>query len=174
MPTAGEFVLDLTALPTQTALPTLVLPTESRLAAAIEVWDGLPTYLADSQPGFYFRVRYDPTSWANTVDAYGAPALAQRVISGCVITPAGGRGLPLNGTVDHEVRRVGGISFQVNTAYVNGVRQFVNYIGGNGVIYTGFQVTFIEPGDQCLTDAETVLGTLTAVAISEATPIPRP
>lgn len=46
-PTAGEFALDLTPLPTETALPTLALPTESRFAGTFEIWDGLPTYLAD-------------------------------------------------------------------------------------------------------------------------------
>lgn len=173
-PTAGEFALDLTPLPSATAIPTLVLPTESKFAGAFEVWDGLPTYLADSQPGFYFRVSYDPAMWANTFDAFGAPALANRSIGSCIITPSGGRGLPLNGTVDHDVRKIGEISFQISTAYVNGARQFVNYVGGDGVIYTGFRVAFTESGDECLSEAESVLGTLRAVVISDATPIPRP
>ncbi len=173
-PTAGEFALNLTPLPTETALPTLALPTESKFAGALEAWDGMPTYLADSQPGFAFRVSYDPSLWANTVDAYGSPALANRTIPGCMIAPTAGRGLPLNGTVDHAVRRIGAISFQVNTAYVNGVRQFVNYVGGDGVVSTGFQVSFAEPADQCLSQAESVLGTLKAVALSEATPVPQP
>jgi hypothetical protein len=173
-PTAGEFALDLTPLPTETALPTLALPTESRFAGTFEIWDGLPTYLADSQPGFDFRVRYDPGAWARTTDAFGFPTLAHRSIAGCLIIPTGGRGLPLNGTVTHDVRRINGVSFQVNTAYVNGVRQFVNYVGGDGVIYTAFQVIFNDQGDQCLTDAEVVLGTLKAVSVVDATPITTP
>lgn len=173
-PTEVGFALDLTPLPTETALPTLALPTESRFAGTFEVWDGLPTYPADSQPGFYFRVRYDPVTWARTTNQYGFPALAQRAIAGCIISPTGGRGLPQNGTVDHDMRRINGVSFQINTAYVNGIRQFVNYVGGDGVIYTAFQVTFNDQGDQCLTDSETVLGTLKAVSIFEATPISTP
>ncbi len=173
-PTAGEFALDLTPLPTETALPTLVLPTKSFFAGIFEVWDGLPTYPADSLPGYDFRLRYDPGSWALTSDLYGSPTLGHRTIADCTITPTGGRGLPLNGTVDHETRRINGVSFQINTAYINGVRQFVTYVGGDGVIFTAFQVSFSGQADQCLTDAEVVLGTLKNVSISEATPVPTP
>ncbi len=173
-PTSGEFALNLTPLPTETALPTLVLPTKSLFVGTFEVWDGLPTYPADSQPGFYFRLRYDPGTWALTTDQYGFPTLGHRAIAGCTITPTGGRGLPLNGTVEHEARRINGVSFQINTAYINGVRQFVTYVGGDGVIYTAFQVTFSDQADQCLADAEAVLGTLKNVSIYEATPIATP
>ncbi len=173
-PTLGEFELNLTPLPTATALPTLVLPTESRFAGTFEVWDGIPTYPADSQAGFDFRLRYDPGTWALTKDQYGSPALAHRTISGCTVTPVGGRGLPLNGTVEHDIRRVNGVSFQINTAFVNGIRQFVTYIGGDGVIYTGFMVAFSDHSDQCLADAEEVLGTLKAVSVNDATPIATP
>ena len=82
--------------------------------------------------------------------------------------------MTLNATVDHDVRHIGAISYQVDTAYVNGVRQFVNYSGGEGNIYTAFGVTFQDQADQCLTDAETVLAGLRAVAISQATPIATP
>lgn len=173
-PTLGAFALNLTPLATETAIPTLALPTESRYAATFELWDGLPTYPADSQPGFDFRVRYDPTTWAKTADQFGAPSLAHRLIAGCVISPTGGRGLPLNGTVDHEMRRINGVSFQINTAFVNGVRQFVTYVGGDGVIYTAFQVAFADQADRCLADAENVMGTLKAVSIYDATPIATP
>ncbi len=173
-PTVGEFALNLTPLATETALATLALPTESRYASAFELWDGLPTYPADSQAGFDFRVRYDPTTWAKTADQYGAPSLAHRLIAGCVISPTGGRGLPLNGTVDHEMRRINGVSFQINTAFVNGVRQFVTYVGGDGVIYTAFQVAFADQADRCLADTENVLGTLKAVSIYDATPVATP
>ena len=173
-PTQGEFALDLTPLPSETALPTLALPTESHFAGTFELWDGLPTYPADSQPGYDFRLRYDPGTWARTTDAFGFPALAHRTIAGCMIVPTGGRGLPLNGTVTHDVRRIDGVSFQISTAYVNGVRQFVNYVGGDGVIYTGFQVAFSDQGDQCLADAELVLGTLKAISDVDATPIATP
>ena len=173
-PTQGEFVLNLTPLPTATALPTLALPTESRFAASFEVWDGQPSYPAESRPDFYFRVRYDPATWARTTDQFGAPSLAHRNIPDCLIAPTGGRGLPLNGTVDHAIRHIGGIDYQVNTAYVNGVKQFVTYVGGDDAIYTAFQVNFPDPADQCLSDAEGVLGTLGAVPVTEATPIATP
>lgn len=173
-PTQGEFVLNLTPLPTATALPTLALPTESTFATSFEVWDGQPTYPAESRPDFYFRVRYDPATWARTTDQFGSPSLAHRSISGCLIAPTGGRGLPLNGTVDHAIRRLGSIDYQVSTAYVNGVKQFVTYVGGDGAIYTAFQVTFPDQADQCLNDAEDVLGTLGAVPVDEATPIVTP
>lgn len=173
-PTEGEFALNLTPLPTQTALPTLTIPTESILAGAFEVWDGLPTYLADSQQGFDFRLRYDPGTWAFTTDQYGAPSLANRSIAGCILAPTVGRGLPLNGTVEHDLRRIKGISFQVNTVSVNGSLQAVTYIGSDGVISTGFQVTFADQSGQCLNDAEAVLGTLKAVPVDEATPVAVP
>src|SRR5215203_3745965 len=45
---------------TDTPLPTLELPTEAVNAPALAVWGGVPTYLADSTPGYAFRVTYDP------------------------------------------------------------------------------------------------------------------
>jgi hypothetical protein len=173
-PTAGPFALDLTPIPTETALPTLELPTEVKYPPVLQIWDGLPTYLAESKPGFYFRVRFDPTVWASTFDQFGYPVLAHRQIPGCVIAPTAGRGMALNATVDQEVRHIGAISYQVSTAYVNGVRQFVNYSGGDGNIYTAFGVTFQDQADQCLTDAETALAELRSVAVSQATPIATP
>jgi hypothetical protein len=173
-PTEAGFALNLTPLPTETALPTLELPTQVPAAAALEIWDGLPTYPAESRPDYYFRVRFDPKAWALTTDQFGSPTLAARALSSCAISPSGSRGLPLNGTVDHDVRRLNGISFQVNTAYVNGIRQFVNYVGGEGTIYTAFAVTFTDQADTCLTAAETVLGTLRAVPGYQATPIATP
>jgi hypothetical protein len=140
----------------------------------LQIWDGLPTYLAESKPGFYFRLRFDPGVWALTTDQYGFPALGHRQIPGCTITPTAGHGLALNGSVDHEVRRIGEISYQVSTAYVNGVKAFVTYTGGDGNIVTAFQVSFQDQSDQCLTDAETVLAELKSVADFQATPIATP
>jgi hypothetical protein len=173
-PTSGPFTVDLSPVPTETALPTLELPTEVKYPPALQIWDGLPTYLAESKPGFYFRLHFDPTLWALTTDQFGFPALGHRQISGCLIAPASGRGMLLNATVDHAVRTIGHTSYQVNTVYVNGVRQFVNYVGGDSNIYTAFGVTFTDQGDQCLTDAETVLTDLRSVSVSQATPIATP
>jgi hypothetical protein len=141
---------------------------------ALQIWDGLPTYLAESKPGYYFRLHFDPAVWALTTDQFGFPALGHRQVPGCMIAPTSGRGMALNATVDHDVRHIGAISYQVDTAYVNGVRQFVNYSGGEGNIYTAFGVTFQDQADQCLTDAETVLAGLRSVAVSQATPIATP
>ena len=40
------------------------------------------------------------------------------------------------------------------------------------VIFTGFQVDFEEQADECLAAAEVVLGTLSSVPQSQATPVP--
>jgi hypothetical protein len=173
-PTSGLFTIDLTPVPTDTALPTLELPTEVKYPPNLQIWDGLPTYLAESKPGYYFRLHFDPAVWALTTDQFGFPALGHRQVPGCMIAPTSGRGMALNATVDHDVRHIGAISYQVDTAYVNGVRQFINYSGGEGNIYTAFGVTFQDQADQCLTDAETVLAGLRSVAVSQATPIATP
>ncbi len=140
----------------------------------LQIWDGVPTYLADSQPGFDFRVRFDPDVWALTTDQFGFPALGHRSIPTCIISPASGRGLPPNVTVVQEVRKVGTVRYQISTAYLNDVKQFVNYTGGDGTILTAFQVSFQDQADQCISDAETVLATLTSVPVSQATPTAMP
>jgi len=170
--TPQAFSLDLTPLPTPSALPPLELPTAPAYPQGMQVWDGLPTYPAESRPDFYFRVWFDPASWALTTNQFGYPVLANRSLAGCVLGPAVGRGLPFSGSVDHEVRRIGAVTYQVSTASVSGVTPFVNYAGGNGVIYTAFEVAFVDQAELCLTAAEGVLGTLSSVPLSEATAIP--
>ena len=170
-PTSGPFALELTPLPTATALPPLVLPTQPAFPIGIQVWDGLPTYPAESQSDYYFRLQYDPTRWALTENPFGEPVLANRGLSGCVLAPASGRGLPLSGSVDHEVRRIGGVTFQISTAALSGVTKFANYAGGDGIIYTAFAVSFEDQAEACLAAAEQVLGTLRSVPLIEATPI---
>lgn len=172
--TAAPFVLQLTPAPTETPLPTLEVPTEVARPPALAVWDGLPTYLADSQPGFYFRLQFDPNAWALTTDHYGSPALVHRAITNCILSPTAGRGLPPNANVEQETRRINGISYQISAASVNGVKQFVTYSAGDGRIFTGFQLTLQDRPDQCILEAETILGTLTSVPASEATPIATP
>ena len=57
--------------PTDTPLPPLELPTEIPNAPSLLAWDGTPTYLGDSKPGYDFRVYYDPQVWALTEDQFG-------------------------------------------------------------------------------------------------------
>ena len=172
--TPGPFTLQFTPPPSETPLPTLELPTPVAHPPDMQIWDGLPTYLAESKPGFYFRLRFDPDIWAATTDQFGFPALVHRQIPGCIITPSSGRGLALNGSVEHDVRKIGPVSYQVSTVFVNGVKQFVTYTGGDGNIVTAFEVSFALPADQCVTDAETVLAELRSVADFQATPISTP
>jgi hypothetical protein len=158
--------------PTETPLPTLALPTEAVNAPVQMVWDGTPTYLGDSEPGYSFRVIYDPDLWALTTDQMGFPALAHRNISACIITPTTGRGLPANTTVEHDVIDTDTLTLDVSIVSENGVKKFVTYTGGDGRIVTAFEVVFEEQVDQCLEDAVTVLSTLTSVPVSWATPQP--
>lgn len=158
--------------PTETPLPPLELPTELPNAPALLAWDGAPTYLGDSQPGFAFRVFYNPEVWALTQDQFGYPALGHRAIPYCVISVTSGRGLPLNVSVEQDILYTKTVTFYVGTAYENGVKKFVTYTGGDGKIFTAFQVSFEEQADQCLADAETVLTTLRSVPSFQATPTP--
>jgi hypothetical protein len=156
---------------TDTPLPTLELPTEAVNAPARAVWDGVPTYPAESTPGYDFRVTYDPDLWAVTTDQFGFPSLAHRNISNCIISETSGRGLPPNLTVDHDVLRTDTVTFDVGTVFENGVRKFVTYTGGDGNIITAFEVSFEpENGDACIADAVTVLSTLRSIPASRATP----
>lgn len=157
---------------TDTPLPTLALPTEVVNSPAKLVWDGTPTYPAESTSGFAFRVTYDPERWALTTDQFGFPALAHRTIPGCVISVTSGRGLPATMTVEHDVLYTGNITFDVGKVSENGVLKFVTYTGGDGTIITGFEVNFQEQADECLVEAVTVISTLTSVPVSQATPQP--
>ena len=158
--------------PTETPLPTLDLPTEMPEAPSLLAWDGTPTYLGDSQPGFDFRVFYDPELWALTEDQFGYPALGHRAIPYCVISVTSGRGLPANITVEQDILHTDTVTFSVSTVYENGVRKFVTYTGGDGRIITAFQVSFEDAADECLADTLTVLTTLQSVPVSQATPEP--
>ena len=160
--------------PTETAtlLPELILPSPELSEPIFDVWDGVPTYLADSQPGFYFRLTYNTRIWAQTTDNFGQPALGHRDIPYCVIAPASGGGLAPGLQVEHDMRKIGEIYFETNVILQQGVRQFVTYQATDGVIFTSFQVDFEEQPDECIAAAEIVLATLTSVPQSQATPVP--
>lgn len=168
----------LTATPastsTETPLPTLDLPTEIVNAPALMVWDGVPTYLGDSTPGFVFRVTYDPDLWAVTTDQFGFATLAHREITNCVISVTAGRGLPPTVSVEHEILRTDTVTFDVATAFENGVKKFVTYTGGDGNIITAFEVAFTDEGEACIADAVMVLVTLRSISASRATPTATP
>jgi hypothetical protein len=156
--------------PTDTPLPTLELPTEIVNPPAQLAWDGVPTYLAESTPGYAFRVRYDPEFWALTTDQFGFAALAHRNIPACVISVTSGRGLPLNMTVEHDMLSIEDVTFDVGNVFENGVLKFITFTGGNANIITGFQLDFEEQSEECRADAVAVLSTLTSVRASQATP----
>lgn len=160
------------ATPTETLLPPLALPTQVVNPPSLQSWDGLPTYLGDSLPGYYFRVRYDPEIWALVTDQFGQPALGHRLLQYCTITPMAGHGLPPNVKVEHEVMYAGDLSFDVGKAYENGILKFATYQASDGRIFTGFEVDFQAESEVCMNDAVTVLSTLRSVPASEATPQP--
>jgi len=153
-------------------LPPLELPTEAVNAPALMVWDGTPTYLGDSTPGYSFRVTYNPDLWALTADQFGYPALGHRTIEYCVISVTSGRGMPGNVTVEHDVLYTDTVTFDVGMAFENGLLKFVTYTGGDGNVITAFAVSFQEQSETCLADAVTVLSTLRSVPNSQATPQP--
>lgn len=156
---------------TDTALPTLELPTQAVNAPASAVWDGVPTYLGDSTPGYDFRVTYDPDLWVVTTDQFGFQSLAHRNIPNCVISVTSGRGLPPTMNVEHDMLKTDTVTFDVGTAYENGVKKFVTYTGGDGNVITAFEVSFDpESSDACIQDAVAVLATLRSVLASRATP----
>jgi len=175
-PRPATFVAEFTPLPSETPLPTLELPTPLPRAQAAQVWDGLPTYRAESRPNFYFRLRFDPNLWALTSDHFGFPALVHRQIANCVLSaaPLSGRGLPPNAVVEHATFKLGAVNYEVAVVYVNGFKRFVTYSGGDPNIYTAFEVSFQDPLDPCLNQAEEVLATLTSLPASQATPVPAP
>jgi hypothetical protein len=157
---------------TETPLPTLELSTLESFEPALDVWDGQPTYLGDSQPGFYFRVKFSPRVWGLMQDAYGQPALVHREIEYCILAPGGVRGMTPGMQVEHDMRQIGTLFFEINTVLLNGQRQFVTYQASDGTIFTSFQVNFTDQIDACLADAEAVFGTLTSIPQSQATPVP--
>lgn len=159
---------------TDTPLPPLELPTEIVNAPQHMVWDGTPTYLAESTPGYAFRVTYDPEVWALTTDQFGFPALGHRAIPGCVISVTSGRGLPPSMTVEHDTWDTGAAVFDVGNVFENGALKFITYTGGNANIITGFQLSFEEQAEECRAHAIAVLATLTSVRSSQATPTPTP
>jgi hypothetical protein len=160
-----------TITPTETLIPPVEIPTEATNAPARMNWIGEVTYPGDSQPNTMFQLTYDPDVWAQTLDQFNVIVLAHRKIEYCTIAPYAGRGVPMNWSVERETRTIGALEFEVSRISDNGVPQFVTYVGGDKIIYTGFQVTFVDQRETCLGAAEAVLSTLRSI---EATPTPEP
>lgn len=149
--------------PTETLLPTQELPTPESTSPVFEFWIDLPTYMAESQPGFAFRVEFDASLWALTQDETGQPALLHREIPYCKITSVTGRGTSRDMLVESKFADIGPYRFEVVTVSRSGVVQFVNYFGGDGVVFTGFQVSFQEQSQACIQAAENIFVTLSSV-----------
>lgn len=160
--------------PTETYLPTLELLPLKTMEPAFEVWDGQPTDPAESQPGFFFRVKFNPRVWGLTQDSYGQAALGHRFIGYCILAGGGVRGMSPGIQVEHSTRQIGPLYFEVNEVLLQGVRQFVTYQAqtADRTVFTSFQVNFVDEIDACLLDVEVVLATLISVPESQATPIP--
>jgi hypothetical protein len=89
-----------------------------------------------------------------------------------VISVTTGRGLPPSLTVEHELLSAGEITYDVSRVSENGALKFVTFAGGDGTIFTAFQVDLQQEAEECFADALTVLSTLTSVRASQATPAP--
>jgi hypothetical protein len=152
-----------TATPTETLIPPVEIPTEITNAPARQTWIGEPTYSADSQPGSRFELTYDPDLWALTPNQFEQLVLAHRTIEYCTIAPYVGRGVPMNYDVQRETRVIGAISYEVSLVSENGVPQFMTYTGGDGVILTAFQLTFVNPREACAADAEIIFAALRSI-----------
>ena len=166
--------------PTDTAMPTLEPPTptlqtpEPTWTPAVPgAWTGQPTY-PESRADMFFLLTYDFSVWNYGEDDFGLPNLSHRSIPGCSIAPTVGRGLSPDWVVESTFRPVGALTFEVVTASQNGVVKFVNYYGGDGIVFTGFQVTFNGGMEACLRDAETVLATLSSVPAPTPSAWPEP
>jgi hypothetical protein len=171
-PTLEPAPTEILPTPTETPLPPLELPTEIPNAPSLLAWDGTPTYLGDSKPGYDFRVLYDPDIWALTQDQFGYPAIGHRNIPYCVISVTSGRGLPGDISVEQGILYTDRLTLYVSTAFESGVKKFVTYTGGDATIITAFEVSFEEQVDECIADAETVIKTLQSIPSSRATPEP--
>jgi hypothetical protein len=163
---------DLQPTPTETLPPPPELPTPESLTPTLATWSASPTYSAESKPGYFFSLTYDASIWALTEGDAGISGLINRQIPYCQIVPTGGRGLPRGWTVDDRFRAIGVINYEIVTASQNDVVQFINYFGGDGTILTGFQVTFQDRKDECVSMTEVVLASLTSVVAPTPTPTP--
>lgn len=146
--------------PTETPMPTLELPAVQPNLPARIAWTGLPSYAGDSEPGYLFRVDYDPETWAQTVDNFDSIVLAHRDLPSCVLTAFTGHGLPLTWKVETEFRQEGNLFIETNTVLNAEKIEFVTFVISDKRITTGFRLEFLEQSNECIQAAEQVLLTL--------------
>jgi hypothetical protein len=151
-------ILTPTLIPAETPTPSIPTPGE----AAIEAWIGKPNY-PESAPGMLYQLQYDSNRWAFAEDQFGQTVLSHLLINGCILSPTVGRGLPPNYIAEGTFRNIGDLQFEVVTISENRVPRYINYFGGDGVIFTGFQLSFLGYADICIQEAESILATLVSV-----------
>jgi hypothetical protein len=181
LPTATESATPLPATdtpipptPTETPLPTLDLPTLSaaRLPERI-LWTGLPTYPGDSQPGYLFRIEYDPELWAQTEDNFDEIVLAHRDLPGCILSAYAGRGLPMTWRVETEFTQEGDSFIEVNRIFSEEKLEFMTFFISDSRVRTAFRLELGENPNACLQDTQEILSSIRSLfARPTVTPTP--
>jgi len=152
-----------TIMPTETLIPPIDIPPLESFAPFRETWVDLPSYPLSL--ALMTQLYYDPEVWALTPDQFGNTVLAHRKIPYCQIAKASARGLLPGWTADSTTKKVSSILFDVVTVSENGQVRFLNYFtAGKIAVKTGFEVSFVDNKDTCITNAETVLASLSFIA----------
>lgn len=147
-----------TLLPTDNPTPSIPTPG----APVMETWIGVPNY-PESRPGMLYRLEFDSNRWNPTDNQFGQPVLAHRFIEACILSPAVGRGLPPNYSAESSFRTLGELQYEVVTISENRIPRYVNYFGGDGVVFTGFQVSFQNYAEVCIQEVEAILASLISI-----------
>ena len=145
-------------IPADTPTPSIPTPGE----ALIETWTGKPNY-PESAPGMLYQLQYDSNRWIFAENQFGQTVLSHLLINGCILSPTVGRGLPPNYIAESTFRTIEDLQFEVVTISENRIPRYMNYFGGDGTIFIGFQLSFQEYADVCIQEAESILATLISV-----------
>jgi hypothetical protein len=143
-----------------TDIPTPAIPTPG--TPVVETWTGKPNY-PESAPGMLYQLAYDANRWAFAEDQFGQTVLSHLLIDGCILSPTVGRGLPPNYIAESTFRNIRDLQFEVVTISENRIPRSINYFGGDGIVFTGFQLSFQGYPEVCIQEAEAVLATLVSV-----------
>jgi hypothetical protein len=160
--------------PTETLIPPIEIPTQPSHIFFRLTWVDLPSYPIDRP--LMTQLTYDPEIWVLTPDQFGHTVLAHRTIPYCQIARASAGGLPPGWSAETGSKTVSGIYFETVSVSENGTLRYINYFTpGKSVVKTGFEVSFVDDREACITDAETVLASLSfIVATPTATPTETP